>query len=368
VEGTEVKSGPSLYYATDKNILDALNQSKVDADTIQAMFHRRNIVCSKQTPRKELAEFFSRLTHDSLDHADLSRRLGVSARRERVTAIDLKGALSADAVAVAVDQLKTKLQTEGDSIQVASSNGSTTLFVQYSIIDYKRSEFSQLQHRDGHVEIIPSADGLVLRSTKSDYIDAVRDALVHGLQEKAPAPLERAEITLTHHTDHVVRSRFFFDLISTLPGYVRKDVTDVYVFKARPKQEDDEDSEPDESHVERVALRGVGVSQSEILSSLTKEKSYYIVKIGWIATETFGAGRGFDIEATFAEPESCIGFSYILRGVHELGDDGKLSMVRRPPTTSEIDTVSRAIENKARALLATLDEAAQQAPKKAVKK
>jgi hypothetical protein len=80
VEAGKVKTGPSLYYATDKNILDALSQSKVDADTIQTMFHRRNIVCSKQSPRKELALYFSRLVHDSLDHADLSRRLGIAAR------------------------------------------------------------------------------------------------------------------------------------------------------------------------------------------------------------------------------------------------------------------------------------------------
>ena len=75
-----IKKGASLYYASDKNIFDAINQSKVNNETLQTMFLRRNIVCSKHTEREGLAEFFSRLTHDYLDHQDLSNRLGVVSR------------------------------------------------------------------------------------------------------------------------------------------------------------------------------------------------------------------------------------------------------------------------------------------------
>jgi hypothetical protein len=65
VEGMKKRAyGPSLYYATDKNIFDALNQHKVDAATVAKLFHRRNIVVSKKTLREDLAQYFSRLTHD----------------------------------------------------------------------------------------------------------------------------------------------------------------------------------------------------------------------------------------------------------------------------------------------------------------
>ena len=83
------KQGPSLYYASDKNIYDAVNQSKVDNDTVQKLFERRNIVCSKKTPRSDLAEYFSQLTHDYLDHQDIANRLGIAKRRERLTSVDL---------------------------------------------------------------------------------------------------------------------------------------------------------------------------------------------------------------------------------------------------------------------------------------
>ena len=35
--------GPSLYYATDKNVFDALNEYKVDSPTVVRLFQRRNV-------------------------------------------------------------------------------------------------------------------------------------------------------------------------------------------------------------------------------------------------------------------------------------------------------------------------------------
>lgn len=354
-----MKKGPSLYYASDKNIFDALNQSKVDQDTIQAMFRRRNTICSKHTPRDELARFFSRLTHDALDHRDLSARLGIASRRERVTAVDLKGSIERDSITRSVDSLKERLAREGDTVHVTTNANSTTLAVRYSVIDYKRSEFSQLQHREGYVEIIREKDGLVVRSTKADHIDGVRDELIRAIELDTNAALERSEISLFHHKSHAVRSQFFYDLMMELPDYVRRDVSDVFVYKSRPDENSEDEHSSgngdEDSYVERVLLRGKGVSQSEILRELTRERDYYIIKVGWLATERLGRGFGFDIEATFANPKDCTGFSYLLRGVHELGDDGKLVKHRRGPTTGEIDAIARAIESKARELVRRLD-------------
>ena len=350
--------GPSKYYASDKNVFDALNQSKVDQDTVQAMFRRRNIVCSKQTSRLELANFFSRLTHDSLDHQDLSRRLGVNRRHERVTALDLKGQISEDSIARAVEAIRQTVLAEGDALHVATSGSSTTLSVRYTEVDFRRSEFSQVQNREGYIELIRENGELVIRSTQASHVEAVRDQLVHEMESDANVKLERSEVSLFHHKDHGTRSKFFYDLITGLDGYVHRDVTDVFVYKAKPSRNDEEDTlldEEGESHVEKVFLRGKGVSRSDLLRELIQEKAYYIVKIGWIATERLGQGFGFDIEAMFADPVNCTGFSYILHGVHELDDNGRMMKQRRSPTTSEMDLVARSIEARARNLLKVLD-------------
>lgn len=353
-----MKKGVPLYYASDKNVYDALNQAKVDNSTLQTLFIRRNIVCSKLTKREDLAEFFSRLTHDLLDHKDLSDKLGVVPRRERITAVDLHGSPPRrDSLQRAVEAIRSLLTSRGDVVQTHTEGTTIRVTVRYSVIDYKRSEFSQVQDRNGFVEIIPEKDKTVIRSTKSEYMDSIREEVIKNIESETDHALERKEITLFHHPSPASRSQFFYNLISGLQNYTRRDVTDVFVYKPRPQRllTTDEDDAEEEPHIERILLRGVGVSQTDLLRDLTSEKSYYIAKVGWIAVAHMGTGSAYELEATFSDPKDCTGFSYILRGVYDLAEDGKLSKFRRAPSPTEIDSMAKIIENKARELLRDLD-------------
>ena len=108
--------------------------------------------------------------------------------------------------------------------------------------------------------------------------------------------------------------------------------------------------------MERVSLRGYGVTRSELLNELLDKDDYYIIKISWTAREIMGAaGNIYDIEAIFTNPKDCIGFSFILSGVYPV-EDGKISTRRRAPNKREIDTISRVIESKSRELVTTLRE------------
>ena len=111
--------GPSLYYASDKNVFDALNQHKVDIPTIMELFLRRNIIVSKKTPREDLAKYFARQIHDYRDHKDIASRLGVAPRRERITSMDVNGTVAPEHLQVAVDQLKQELEKAGEVVQAA---------------------------------------------------------------------------------------------------------------------------------------------------------------------------------------------------------------------------------------------------------
>ena len=141
--------GPSLYYASDKNIFDALNQHKVDNITVTKLFERRNILVSKKTTREELAKYFARLSHDYYDHKEIAGRLGVAPRRERITSMDIAGSTSDEDFLSAINQLKSELESTGDVVQVSRSGAQLSLNIQYSSIDYRRSEFTQVQVRDG---------------------------------------------------------------------------------------------------------------------------------------------------------------------------------------------------------------------------
>lgn len=350
--------GPSLYYASDKNVFDALNQHKVDTPTVVKLFQRRNIVVSKKTSRDDLAKYFSKLTHDYYDHKEIAARLGVAVRRERTTSMDVSGVGDSDELHGVVEQLKKEMEASGDTVQVKRNGDNFTIRVQYSEVDYKRSEFSQVQVRDGSIEFIKSAAGYVVRNTQNDYLNSVRETLLANVEKARSEPLTKVVVALFDIPSAKLRSKFFHELASSLPSFVRRDVTDVYVFKAKPEAEDDDDEadsgdDGSETHVERVFLRGSGVSRSEILNELLDEEDYYIVKMGWTATELLGEGNVYDIEAGFSDSKDCTGFSFILSGVFPL-EEGKVSTKRRPPHKHEIETLSRVIEEKARDLVAQL--------------
>lgn len=343
--------GPSLYYATDKNVFDALNQHKVDMQTIIKLFQRRNIIVSKKTLREDLAKYFARLGHDYFDHRDISSRLGITPRRERITSMDVIGENAVETLQVAVDKLKQELESSGDVVQITRDGSTLTMNVQYSTVDYKLSEFAQVQVRDGIVEFEKTEDGYIVRNTHNDYLNTVRDSLIGNIEKNMSEPIKKKVVSLFDITSSTLRSKFFHELVNNLPGYIRKDVTDVYIFKAKPEVEDDEDDEADpDTHIERVALKGYGVTRSEILNGLLDDNEYYITKIGWTAQEASGIGNVYDIEAVFSDPKDCTGFSFILSGVYPI-EDGVVSSRRRVPNKQEIDAISRVVEAKARSLV-----------------
>lgn len=346
--------GPSLYYASDKNLFDALNEHKVDSPTIFGLFQRRNIVVSKKSSREDLARYFSRLTHDYYDHKNISDRLGVTPRRERVTSMDVKGISNIEALQASVDQIRQELENNGDVVQISRDGENLSMHIQYTKIDYKLNEFSQVQTRDGTIEFERCADGYTVRNTQNEYMGDVRDSLIGNIEKASDIPLEKVFVSLFDVTSPRLRSKFFHELVNTLPGYSLRDVTDVYVYKSRPEAEEDAEEESDsDTHIERVLLRGSGVTRSELLNELLDEENYYIIKIGWTALETMGAGHIYDIEAVFAQPKDCSGFSFILSGVFPR-EDGVVSSRKRSPTKSEIDSISRVVEARSRVLVEAL--------------
>jgi hypothetical protein len=337
--------GPSIYYATDKNIFDALNEHKVDTATVIDLFERRNTLVSKKTPRDRLAEYFARLTHDYFDHQEIAQRLGVMPRRERLTSVDLIGVENASALISAIDEVAEKWKKYGDVIEIDRKKDNVSVTIQYSVVDYGRSEFNQVQVRDGVVDFHLEGGSYVVRSTKNARIDDFRDAVISSLS--TAANVEQRSVSLFAYNDARVRSDFFYDLFSGLPGLELVDVTDVYVYKATPDEDDLEDS-----FVERVSLKGKGVSRSEFLNELDSD-GYYTFRVAWRAKEVLGRGDEFDIEAVFADPVGCTGFSFLLLGVYERVD-GVVSAKRRLPLKNETIRIAQAVEGRARELIAAL--------------
>jgi hypothetical protein len=351
-----ISHGPSLYYVSDKNIFDALNQPRVDNETVRRMFQRRNIVCSRHTAREELARYFSSLTHDFSDHQDIAARLGMLSRRERTTSVDIKSTISAAHLDQAAARLADAMRKEGDVVQVTRDGKKLAISIKYSEVDYRQNEFRQLQHRDGVIEFVEESGVLVLRSTQAEHISSARDELLREVGAQASTKVETVEVSLFEYPSPRLRSKFFYDLMNELPGYVRSDVTDVYVHKAAKVViggDSSSQGEEEDGDIQRILMRGSAITRSRLLNDLLKDEKYYIFRVAWRATEKLGKGYAFDIEALFHNPETCTGFTYLLKGVYVL-EDGRLSKYRRLPYKEESDAIARAVETAARKLMKDL--------------
>jgi len=345
--------GPSLYYATDKNVFDALNLHKVDNPTVMELFQGRNIIVGKKNSREELARHFSRLTHDYYDHKIIANRLGISPRRERVTSMDVVTEEGFDDIKVSIEEYKKELEDSGEVVHVTRDGDSLSLNIQYSTIDYKKNELSQVQVRDGTIEFVKTDNGFTVRNTENEHLTGARDTLLGKIEKGSEKTLEKIEVSLADITSHKLRSKFFHELMLNLPGYTFKDATSVYVYKAIPEVDEEDDATDVDTHIDRIALRGKGVSRSEILNDLLDDEDFYIIKVGWKTKEDLGSGHIYDIEATFTNPKDCVGFSFILNGVFPY-EDGKISSKRRSPMKAEITSISHDVEAKSRELVRVL--------------
>lgn len=343
--------GPSVYYVTDKNIFDALNEHKVTTEIMIHLLASRNTIASPHEKKAELARYFSQLTHDYFDNQTIASVLGVASRRERVTSLYVEGAVGEDGLRRAIEHVAEEHRRYGDLVDVRKRPNGFLISIQYSKVDYRRSEFNQVQVKDAEVDAVCVQGGVEIRSTQNDHIDSFRDEIVFRLRDEHD-DIVRKDITLQAHTDPVKRSKFFHDLFTGIEGYAFQNVTDLFVF--RPSEGGEEAPE-----VERVALRGYSVNSTKIFTDLAAD-GYYIVRAIWVAKESSNEGNLYTIEAVFTDPETCSDFSYLVVGVQDRKNE-VLSSRRRTPTRMESSSVSRAIEHRARELMAALSVPAGQA-------
>lgn len=337
-------AGPSVYYVTDKNIYDALNEHKVTTEIMIQLLAARNTIASPHEKKTELARYFSQLTHDHFDNQKIASVLGVASRRERVTSLYVEGTVEEDGLRRAIDHVAEEHRRYGDLVEVRKRPNGFLISIQYSRVDYRRSEFNQVQIKDAEVDAVCVQGGVEIRSTQNEHIDSFRDEVVFKLRDEH-SDIVRKDITLLAHPSPVIRSKFFHDLFAGIKEYVFQSVTDLYVF--RPSEGGEAAPE-----VERVALRGYSVNSTKIFTDLAAD-GYYIVRAVWVANESSNEGNAYTIEAVFTDPEACSDFSYLVVGVQDRKNE-VLSSRRRTPTRMESVSVSRAIEHRARELMASL--------------
>lgn len=356
----KARFGPSLYFATDKVIFDAINHSQVNTELIRELLFERGIITSPKTTKYELSQYFSRLTADYFDHLNIGNKLGKVAKRERITYADISEPLTKEEILEGLKSVKAALEAQGNRVTLEVSGDRLLARLEYEHIDYTEVEFRQVQPRDSIIEFLrDDTEKYVARSTQNAFTDIAIDQVFSAINSGRETPVKQNRISLEGYADPEIRTKFFQTLIQSIANHTFVTVTEAYCYRprAKPSLSDDEGDKKDledQPSVVRVTLKGTGVTKSFVIDELY-EKGYYIVKVVWRVKPTSSMDADlFELEAQFGEPDSCTEFSYQARNVL-IFEDGKVTDKKRTPKLEEQDILFRLIEAAAKISLSTLE-------------
>jgi hypothetical protein len=356
----KARFGPSLYFATDKVIFDAINHAQVNTDLIRELLFERGIITSPKTTKYELAQYFSRLPTDYFDHLNIGNKLGKVARRERITYAEISEPVTKTEVLQGLTAVKAALEAQGNRVTIEAAGDRLTARIEYEYIDYTEVEFRQVQPRDAIIEFLKDSSGAyVARSTQNAFTDIAIDQVFAAINSARETPVKQKRISLEGYADPAARTKFFETLIKSIDQHTFVTVTEAFCYKPRvkPSIKDDADAEQeleDQPNVVRVTLKGTGVTKSFVIDELY-EKGYYIVKVVWRVKPTASMDADvFELEAQFGEPDTCTDFSYQARCAI-IFENGKLTEKKRTPKADEQDTLFRLMEAAAKVSLAELE-------------
>lgn len=211
-----------LYSVSDKALFDALNNSKLTNQEIIDIFFSRGILISKETKRKELALYFSRLTHGYHDFEVLSETLGAYSRKEKSTSCDIPSTVKKDEIVQATHELCKKINSEGNTADSnILPNGDIEIVIKYQKLNLDKSELRQTVNKEATLIIEANKNGFTLRAPLNEDASSWKEELLQKIQEESETEVKFSEISLEHINDHKLRTEFFIELIKKIGNYVR---------------------------------------------------------------------------------------------------------------------------------------------------
>jgi len=346
-----------IYSATDKALFDALNQAKISNSELRELFISRGVLVSKQTERVDLAKNFSKYIHDYYDHQKIAAALGATPRKEKTTSKVISNAISKNVLLEASEKLRDLVNDDNDLCHVVfKSENVISIHITYETLDYSSSDFRQIVFKEAEIEIESTSDGIIVRGQDNEHVQEYMDAFFSFVSELKDDEeiLDIEEISLLNVENPSLRTEFFTKFISNLLGHTVDDVTDVYVFKPKLNEEswtDTKDPFTNDYHITKISLKGQGVLVSDELDSMCS-KGFYIWKIRWTLKEQLPDSDIYEFEAQFSNPEDCIGFSYMPKGVIRYKGEGNFNKTKSQLTPSESDVYTKLLENAARTSMA----------------
>ncbi len=313
-----MKSG-HLYYASDKAVYDALVQHNFKSSDVREIFLSRGILISDDTPREDVAHYFSMLNHDYYDHQKIAGIFFGATRKERTALTKVSASFDKEKLDYVAHELKRNLESEGAKVECKWAGKNYEIHIKYEDYNSNKSEFKQTVEKEAVIEIEAGGEGFLVRYPNNKFVSEAKDRLLDVMSKQMPeqSSLVVDEISLKVLVSSGVRTDFFKKLLTSLSGYKPVDVSDVYVYNPKIKNSDTDVG----IHITKVSLKGEGVLSSVELDGLFKT-GFYITRMVWTCVAQNDQSDIYELDAQFNNLDDCEGFSYVVRGVFKYNGKG----------------------------------------------
>jgi len=338
----------NLYYATDKNIYDALHHKRVTPKILHGILFSKGIILSEDLDKEVLIDEVCRLPQCLADLTKIKALVQTYDKRESNTYAKLETTFTQEEIKKAAEAVKKHYASKSEKLIVRTrKDGTIDLELDYEELDLSRTELRQIDKRSLSMELKLSADGVDVRMPQLQKSKDLINMLQKELTASTNKPVERFELSLEAITSPALRSKFFQNLINGLDDYEVDDVTNIELNRIENSDNENEDTEGeiDTSFVKKVLLKGAAVDSSSIFAQL-HSKGYYISRIAWASKPIIIQGDRIQVEAFFKNADLCNDFSFQIKGINNFKVD-KHNITTRAASDTEKKAISLLVESAA---------------------
>lgn len=352
---------PSKYFADDKDISDILDAPKFGKKKLLALALARGIILSPELSRETIRDHLSRMPFSWLQLRELLDTIETADAQEKETTCRYESAATSEELQKVLSDIRDiRGETSDESYVIRKTETGVIVRITYREVDHSSTRVMQRIHKEMEIHIESISGGYEFRYPSNGRAQEI----VEKLTDMLPVPEgkekpKRETVELSGIVDPAMRTEFFIRLMDGMEKFKRRDVIDLklnrMIIEADFEDgEDDKDKEAEiKGLVKRLTLTGEALLSSPEFDRLRKD-GFCINRTVWEAKETTGAGRVFEIEAQFRNPDGGTGFCYLVRGMHEIDDVGDVQVTKRPLMPDDRKRINQAIEMSAYAAVAAI--------------
>lgn len=336
------------YVPDDNDTKSALSTGKVSDAVLASLLLRRGVLISPTESRELVAESFSSFMHCYREFEVISSQHSKSSHKEFTTAKVINTKLSTLQLNSAIQAIKEDLEKNSEAnniteISITQHQNKISALIKYVKHKPEMNLYSQYENREALITIENNSNGEFYVEAPQNIEATNFTSLLISAVKDEDENAEPESIELTGISDPRYHWKFFDLLTSTLPGFERSDVVDVYLSKPKELNEDELNSE-DKYHayrIDKASYRGENLHDSKEFKDKIKE-GFHLYNICWDCVEEGKLDSDkYRLMVKFNDPENYSGFSFIAKSFFAYKDKSEGFLKSPTPMSSSDDSKFR---------------------------